>query len=49
MRLDRLRSERRLSEARRDYEEWRARYRSAIGTEPPSLYPAGADAVAGVR
>jgi len=42
-------AEMRFEDARRDYEDWKTRYRSAVGSEPPELWtgparPAGAAA-----
>ena len=28
----------RASEARRDYDEWRGRYRSVVGADPPDIW-----------
>jgi DNA-binding SARP family transcriptional activator len=39
-RLDALSSEMRVSEARRDYQEWRARYKAAVGAEAPDIWHA---------
>jgi hypothetical protein len=33
----------RLVEARRDYEEWKSRYRATIGADPPEVWPASND------
>lgn len=38
LRLDALAREMRLSEAKRDYEQWRARYRAAVGAEAPQIW-----------
>jgi LuxR family maltose regulon positive regulatory protein len=45
LRLEALCLEKRTAEARRDYEEWRARYRAAVGAEAPHLWqpPAAPD------
>ena len=40
MRLDALSREMRVSEARRDYQEWRARYKAAVGAEAPDIWHA---------
>ena|GEM_PF-1410650 len=40
MRLDALSREMRVSEARRDYQEWRARYKAAVGAEAPDVWRA---------
>jgi DNA-binding SARP family transcriptional activator/Tfp pilus assembly protein PilF len=38
MRLDALVREMRLGEARRHYDDWRARYRAAVGADPPDVW-----------
>ncbi len=38
VRLNALCAEMRIPEARRDYEEWRARYRAAVGAEAPDIW-----------
>lgn len=38
IRLDSLAREMRLTEAKRDYEQWRARYRAAVGAEAPQIW-----------
>lgn len=38
MRLDALVREMRLAEARRHYEDWRARYRAAVGADAPDVW-----------
>jgi LuxR family maltose regulon positive regulatory protein len=40
MRLALMAGEMRLVEARRDYEEWKSRYRATIGADPPEVWPA---------
>jgi len=37
-RLDALCRESRVAEARRDYEQWRARYRTAVGAQAPDIW-----------
>jgi ATP/maltotriose-dependent transcriptional regulator MalT/DNA-binding SARP family transcriptional activator len=44
MRLELMAAEMRHAEARRDYEEWKARYRATIGADPPEVWPATAPA-----
>ncbi|HLJ83317.1 MAG TPA: BTAD domain-containing putative transcriptional regulator [Candidatus Eremiobacteraceae bacterium] len=39
-RLDALCRESRIAEAKRDYEEWRSRYRAAVGAEAPDIWRA---------
>ncbi len=39
-RLEALCQEMRFSEATRDYEEWRARYKAAVGADPPDIWKA---------
>jgi LuxR family maltose regulon positive regulatory protein len=43
MRLEALCRESRVAEAKRDYEEWRSRYRAAVGADAPEIW-GGADA-----
>ncbi len=38
MRLELMVRECRLAEARRDYEDWKARYRSSVGADPPDFW-----------
>jgi len=38
MRLRLLVAESRIGDARRDYAEWKARYRTAVGTDPPEVW-----------
>ena len=40
MRLEALCREMRFSEAARDYEDWRGRYRAAVGADPPEVWKA---------
>jgi DNA-binding SARP family transcriptional activator len=41
MRLADLLGEARAGEARREFEQWQARYRATVGTEPPDVWPQG--------
>jgi ATP/maltotriose-dependent transcriptional regulator MalT/DNA-binding SARP family transcriptional activator len=43
-RLDLMAGDRRMAEARRDYEDWRARYRSVVGADPPDVWQPPEDA-----
>ena len=38
LRLGFLIAEARIGDARRDYEEWKVRYRTAVGTDPPDVW-----------
>lgn len=44
-RLDVMAGELRVAEARREYEAWKARYRAAVGAEPPEVWHAPLEAV----
>jgi len=46
MRLDALCRESRVAEAKRDYEDWRSRYRAAVGADAPEIWPAVESAIA---
>jgi DNA-binding SARP family transcriptional activator len=49
MRLASLLGERRVAEARRDFDAWCARYRSTVGAEPPVMLVAGPNGLPEVR
>ena len=49
MRLELMVGEMRVVEARRDHEEWKARYRATIGADPPEVWPAEKTSVSAVR
>jgi ATP/maltotriose-dependent transcriptional regulator MalT/DNA-binding SARP family transcriptional activator len=44
-RLDLMAADHRVAEARRDYDEWRLRYRSVVGADPPDVWNVPEDAV----
>jgi hypothetical protein len=41
MRLDVMVEEARLADARREYDDWRDRYRCAVGVEAPDIWTPG--------
>ena len=43
-RLDLMAADRRVAEAKRDYEDWRVRYRSVVGADPPEVWEPPEDA-----
>ena len=38
LRLDQMAASQQLSEVRRTYEEWKTRYRAAVGPDPPEVW-----------
>ena len=49
LRLDLMIAERRAGDARRDYADWRARYRSSVGVEAPAIWTSPDDDRSGSR
>jgi DNA-binding SARP family transcriptional activator len=39
MRLEMMAAEMRHGEARREYEDWKERYRATLGFDPPDIWP----------